>query len=87
MVEQILTCSLGKTPHWSRGKPKGGYDLVGILHLVQVCTLLGILERVSFPLSCGTTPQDSWGGDWAGEMGENIFPFLVKLFLVQNQGV
>jgi len=27
-VEQISTCSLGRTPHRSRGMPKGGCDPV-----------------------------------------------------------
>jgi len=31
-MEQISTCSLGRTPHWSRWMPEGGCDPVGRPH-------------------------------------------------------
>jgi len=35
MVEQISTCSLGRTPHWSRWVSKGGCDPLGSPALEQ----------------------------------------------------
>lgn len=86
MVEQILTCSLGKTPQWNRGMPKGGSDLW------EFCAGEGLLAGLVLSLASQgqlstelwSTPQDSWGGELSWRDGRKYFS--VDLFLVQNQG-